>query len=157
MNWSIKIRLLSRIHKIEFHGKRAYLRSHSRVEHYCSSIYKPTKFHRLDNIFSMSTSSVVKHRTHNILWVYLNIDKYLWSLYFVKSIEAIIELVYKLCQCMNNTMVKLFSHYIEAIMGALSIKGGLGSDSLPALPFQDNYHRNSYIYTESHTMDSMER
>ena len=49
----------------------------SRVDHYCYRIYRPIKFHRLDTIFSMSISSVVKHRIYNILWVYLNIDKYL--------------------------------------------------------------------------------
>ena len=54
-------------------------------------------------------------------------------------------------------MFKLLSHYIEAIKGALSIKGGPWRDSLPALPSQDIYHRNSYIFPESSIVGSMER
>ena len=50
---------------------------YTRVDFYCYRIYKPIKTHRLDTIFSMSISSVVKHKTNIILWVCLNNDTYL--------------------------------------------------------------------------------
>lgn len=84
----------------------------------------------------MSISLVVKYRTYNILWVYLSIDKYLYFLCFVESIEPIIQSVYKPCYWIDNTMVNLFSQCIEAIKGALSIKGGPWErkPTCPAIP-----------------------